>query len=224
MSIKTPIKAVIFDLDGTLIDSLPDLAASANRVRQLYNLEPLPLEKIRSYIGDGMRTLIHRTLTDSREGKNEELIEAALAEHAAYYSAHLLDKTVPFPNTAHVLSQLSARNIKLSVVTNKPEKNARRILEFFNLAQFFTGIYGGDTLPRRKPFPDLLLAACEKMQVLPEQTLMLGDSENDFLAGRAANCQVVFAAYGYGKLEYLPADPDAQISDIGEILPLTVGA
>ena len=212
------ISAVIFDLDGTLIDSLPDLAASANRVRRLYQMQELPIEKIRNYIGDGMRTLIHRTLTDSRDGKNEELIEEALAEHAKYYSEHLLDKTVLFPNTENTVKSIIKKGLQVSLVTNKPEKNARKILEYFGIAELFTAIHGGDTLPKRKPNPDLLLLACEKMQVQPENTLMIGDSENDFLAARGANCKIIFANYGYGKKEYLPAEPDAEISDISELL------
>lgn len=216
-----PINALAFDLDGTLIDSLPDLAASANHVRSHYGLSPLPQSTIETYIGDGVQELIHRTLTGRRDGRDPERIDDALALHRDYYGSHLTVHTRPYPAVPETLRALHQQGIPMALVTNKPEKHARTILETLSLSPYFTAIFGGDSCSARKPSPVPVLAAAQALGAPPENLLMVGDSPNDILAGKAAGCQTLLVTYGYTDIPALLADPatqpDCQIDAFAEL-------
>ena len=146
------IHALTFDLDGTLCDTLPDLAAAANATRVASGLAPLPVPRIESYVGDGIPRLVHRLLLDAREG------DAPAAQHAAayqyftdYYRDHLCVASRLYDGVAATLTALRARNLPLAVVTNKNEALARRLLADLHIAEYFALIYGGDTLPEKNP-------------------------------------------------------------------------
>lgn len=215
------LKAVAFDLDGTLIHSLPDLADSANFVRAHFNLPPLPESLIETFIGDGVRHLMHRTLTEDFHGRDETRIEEALAQHTHYYGSHFTNRTRLYPHAKEMLATLHAANIPIALVTNKIERHARQILEHYGIIQYFSAIYGGDTLPVHKPHPDQLLAVAKDFNLQPEQLLMVGDSPNDMLSAKAAGSPTLFVTFGYCDNQALinnPATkPDWQIDDLAEL-------
>ena len=204
------IRALAFDLDGTLCHTLPDLIAAANASRAHMGLPPLPDATIESYIGDGIPRLVHRVLTNSRDG-DADAPPAAHAEvycyFTAYYLEHLSDKTRPYPHVAETLSALAQRGIALAVITNKNEALARRLLADLHIAEHFALIYGGDTLPEKKPAPLPLITAAEALGVAPAQMLMVGDSANDILAGKAAGCPVAAVTFGYADTRRLHDNP-----------------
>mgnify|MGYP000847938877 CR=1 FL=1 len=204
------IRALAFDLDGTLCHTLPDLIAAANASRAHMGLPPLPEATIESYIGDGIPRLVHRVLTNRRDGD----ADAPPAEHAeayryftAYYLDHLSDKTRPYPQVPETLTALQQRGLKLAVVTNKNEAPARRLLADLHIAEHFALIYGGDSLPEKKPAPLPLITATEALGVAPAHMLMVGDSANDILAAKAAGCPVAAVTFGYADTRALYETP-----------------
>ena len=221
------IRAIAFDLDGTLCHTLPDLVAAANASRAHMGLPPLPDATIESYIGDGIPRLVHRVLTNSRDGD----ADAPPAEHAesyryftAYYLEHLSDKTRPYPHVAETLSALAQRGIALAVITNKNEEHAKQLLADLDLARHFTRILGGDSLPEKKPKPLPLTTTAAAFGVAPAEMLMVGDSANDILAGKAAGCPTVAVTYGYADVRALQQTPatraDYLIDQFAELLTL----
>ena len=221
------IRALAFDLDGTLCHTLPDLIAAANASRAHMGLPPLPDAVIESYIGDGIPRLVHRVLTNRRDGD----ADAPPAEHAeayryftAYYLDHLSDKTHPYPQVPETLAALQQRGLALAVITNKNEEHATRLLADLNLARHFTRILGGDSLPEKKPKPLPLTSTAAAFGVAPHEMLMVGDSANDVLAGKAAGCPTVAVTYGYADVRALQQDPatraDYLIERFDELLNL----
>ena len=221
------IRAIAFDLDGTLCHTLPDLVAAANASRAHMGLPPLPDATIESYIGDGIPRLVHRVLTNSRDGD----ADAPPAEHAevyryftAYYLEHLSDKTRPYPQVPETLAALQQRGIALAVITNKNEAHAKQLLADLDLAHYFARIYGGDSLAEKKPSPLPLTTTAAAFGVAPGEMLMVGDSANDILAGKAAGCPTVAVTYGYADIRALQQTPatraDYLIDQFAELLTL----
>ena len=221
------IRALAFDLDGTLCHTLPDLIAAANASRAHMGLPPLPDAVIESYIGDGIPRLVHRVLTNRRDGD----ADAPPAEHAeayryftAYYLDHLSDKTRPYPYVPETLTALQQRGLKLAVVTNKNEAHAKQLLADLDLARYFAHIYGGDSLPEKKPSPLPLASTAAAFGIKPQEMLMVGDSANDILAGKAAGCPTVAVTYGYADVRALQDEArtraDYLIDQFDELLNL----
>ena len=218
------IQAIAFDLDGTLIHSLPDLADSANTVRAHFGMPPLEESLIETFIGDGVTHLMHRALTADFNGTDEARIEEALAIHIAYYGEHFTKRTRLYPQVKETLAALQERDIRIALVTNKIERHARKILEHYGIIEYFAVIYGGDTLPVHKPAPDQILGVAKDFNLAPEQVLMVGDSPNDMLSAKAAGSPTLFVSYGYCDNEALinnPATtPDYQIDSFEKLLSL----
>ena len=221
------LRALAFDLDGTLCHTLPDLVAAANASRAHMGLPPLPDATIESYVGDGIPRLLHRLLTNRRDGD----ADAPPAEHAeayryftAYYLEHLSDKTRPYPQVPETLAALQQRGLALAVITNKNETHAKQLLADLDLARYFAHIYGGDSLPEKKPSPLPLTSTAAAFGVAPHEMLMVGDSANDILAGKAAGCPTVAVTYGYADVRALQQDPatraDYLIDQFDELLNL----
>ena len=221
------IRAIAFDLDGTLCHTLPDLVAAANASRAHMGLPPLPDATIESYVGDGIPRLLHRLLTNRRDGD----ADAPPAEHAeayryftAYYLEHLSDKTRPYPQVPETLAALQQRGLALAVITNKNETHAKQLLADLDLARYFAHIYGGDSLPEKKPSPLPLTSTAAAFGVAPHEMLMVGDSANVILAGKAAGCPTVAVTYGYADVRALQQDPatraDYLIERFDELLNL----
>jgi len=201
------IQAIAFDLDGTLVDSLPDLIAAANAMRHHLGLEPLLHDRIRDHVGDGIASLVHRAITDEREGQAEhQQWEDGFQFFVNYYRQHLTVHSTVYPGVISALNLFKALKLPLAVITNKSQRLALPLLEELGLAEDFSLILGGDSLTEKKPSAMPLLHACQVMGVAPEALLMVGDSANDVLAARAAGSPCVLVSYGYGAADQLQAD------------------
>jgi len=213
------LKAVLLDLDGTLLDTLPDLAAAANAMRIELGMQELPYELIGTLIGKGVDNLIRRTLSAGLEIKDIEqgYFEKAKSIFYKHYTELNGTKTTFYPMVTEGLKSFQAMGVKLGVVTNKPFVFTVPLLERTGLAPYMQVIVGGDTCAKRKPDPDPVLYACNKLEALPEQTLAIGDSINDALAARAAGCKVLAVPYGYNEGEPVDDLPvDGIVSNIFE--------
>ncbi len=193
-------RAVLIDLDGTLVDSVPDLARAANAMRVEFGLPPLPEEVIATFVGKGMENLVHRALSGSLEGRVEagRLQEGLRAFRAAYHAING-DHAQVFDGVVEGLRAMKAQGLRLAVVTNKPGEFTRPLLERTGLLAYFDEVVSGDTLSRKKPDPAPVLHACALLGVRPAEAVVVGDSMNDAAAGRAAGCRVLLVPYGYNE-------------------------
>ncbi|MGH8289140.1 MAG: phosphoglycolate phosphatase [Steroidobacteraceae bacterium] len=195
---------IIFDLDGTLIDSAPDLAAAVNGMLAGFGCEPLALAEVRRMIGDGVAMLVGRALA----ARGCALADPAVAARAfmQHYESDLTSRTTAFPGVGAALGTLRAAAIPLAVCTNKPAAITSRILETLGLEDYFACVIGGDSLPYRKPDPRVLLAILEALGAAREKSLVVGDSEVDAATARAAQMRFVLMKHGYhrGAVEEIP--------------------
>ncbi len=218
MSVSIP-ELVLFDLDGTLVDSAPDLAYSVNAALRQLGLPERRLEDIRCWVGNGLRTLLHRALTNEFDGQAEAaLYEQTLTKFTAVYSLHTCRLTTCYPGVREGIRALKERNIMLGCVTNKRGYFAEAILEKTGLKNAMDTFVAGDTLDRKKPHPLPLLHAASALKKTPEKSLMVGDSLNDVKAARAAGFRVICVSYGYNHGEDIrTAGPDAVIDSIADL-------
>ncbi len=209
--------ALCFDLDGTLIDSADDLVQATIHSLHGLGIDPPPPEVIIGYVGGGARGLLQGSMG---EAATPGRLEAGLAVFIDYYGAHLLDHTLPYPGVEEVLRHFFATR-PLAVITNKPEAFSRTILEGLGLAGYFREILGYDSVERKKPHPEGILLALHGWGVEPTRAVMVGDSDHDILAGKAAGTVTVAVAYGFkSSEELLSAGPDYLIHDIRELIEL----
>jgi len=201
------IKAVAFDLDGTLVDSIPDLAAAANAMRQHLGLPALAELRIQEHVGDGIASLVHRAITDERHGVAEATLwEQGFSFFVRYYHEHLSDNTSVYPGVRDGLGLLRALQLPLVVVTNKSEYLAVPLLQQLELRDAFSLVIGGDTLAEKKPSALPLQHVCEVLGINTSELAMVGDSENDILSARAAGAAAIAVSYGYADASTLQAD------------------
>lgn len=192
---------LIFDFDGTLIDSVPDLADATNAMLTTLGRDTYPIETIRNWIGNGSRMLVERALVGDVTVPEGALTQAE-ANHAEqiFFEAYKNlsgSKTVAYPNVDSGLKQLHATGYTLALVTNKPIRFVPKILESFGWQDLFSEVMGGDSLPVKKPDPAPLLHVCDALNVSVAQSVMIGDSRNDMLAGQNANMDTLGLSYGY---------------------------
>lgn len=192
---------LIFDFDGTLIDSVPDLADAVNDMLSTLGKETYPIDTIRNWVGNGSRMLVERALVGEVEVKEGQLSkdEADHAEHIFFdaYAKTSGAKTVAYPSVKDGLKQLKLAGFTLALVTNKPIRFVPKILESFGWEDLFAEVLGGDSLATKKPDPAPLLQVCQVLNVSTEQAVMVGDSKNDILAGQNANMDTLGLSYGY---------------------------
>jgi len=185
---------MLLDLDGTLVDSVPDLASALNRLLVARGLAPLSRPLVQSFVGDGAKALVERGF--AHHGRL-----ASAQDQAAFledYSAHAADETCAYPGVPEGLQRLRAEGWTLAVCTNKPETPARSLLDQLGLAGFFVAVGGGDSFPVRKPDPAHLLATLHAAGGTVERCVMVGDHHNDILAAVGARVPAIWAKWGYG--------------------------
>lgn len=194
---------IVFDLDGTLIDSKRDLADSANELLAAYGAKPLDEAEVAGFVGDGARQLVVRALDAAGIVTD---VAAALDRFLAIYGGRLFVHTRPYPGVAEAVA-FAAEHASLAVLTNKPEGFSRQLLEGFDVGRFFPRVIGGDSGFPRKPDPSGLLALMREAAVPPNACLVVGDSMVDVETARAASAAVCVAEYGFGHLRR-PIDLD----------------
>lgn len=192
---------LIFDFDGTLIDSVPDLADATNAMLTTLGKDTYPIDTIRNWVGNGSRMLVERALVGKINVLEGELT-AEEADHAEqlFFDAYKNisgSKTVAYQNVDSGLKRLKAAGYTLALVTNKPIRFVPKILQSFGWQDLFSEVRGGDSLAQKKPDPAPLLHVCEALNVTPAQAIMIGDSRNDILAGQNANMDTLGLSYGY---------------------------
>ncbi len=203
------IQAIAFDLDGTLVDSIQDLARAANASRADLGLSSLNSDRVASFVGDGAASLVARVLANDHAAQytGTEMQLKGMELFNAHYRAGLTLATAFYPKVQETLHMLHERGIPLAIITNKPERFTIPLLRELGVFEHFEVIVSGDSLPKKKPAPEPMQFAALQLNVELENMLMVGDSENDILAARAAGCPVVAVSYGYGSdIESLGAD------------------
>ena len=217
-------KVILFDLDGTLINSGPDLALAVNHMLQILNRETFSEDIIDGWVGNGAQMLVQRALSGQREideNLDADLCSDALNIFLAFYAQNLCVATVTYTNVSTTLRRLKEAGYRLAIITNKPFAFVEPILESLTLFGLFELILGGDSLDKKKPDPLPLLHACEKMNVSAEECVMVGDSKNDILAANTAGMQSVGVTYGYNYGEDIGVhNPTVIIDDFSELLEL----
>jgi len=217
-------KLLIFDLDGTLIDSVPDLALAINQMLQTLGRATFEEEVIRQWVGNGAKILVERSLSASHEidpNLDPSLVEHALDIFLQHYQTHLCDRTQPYPHVQESLKELQSWGYTLTIITNKPAQFVEPILKNLALDRFITHYLGGDSLPHKKPHPLPLQHLCKTLNIPLSLAVMIGDSRNDLIAAQNAPMQSIAVTYGYNQGENL-ADyyPTAIIDNFADILPL----
>ena len=209
------VSAVTIDLDGTLADTIPDLAAGANAMLAELGRPDLPLERIRTFVGKGIPRLVERTLTESLG--DAALMERALPIFERHYAATNGRHSELYPGVSEGLARLREMKVPLACVTNKSGRFTLPLLEQLGLARYFEQVVAGDTLPQKKPDPAQLVHACRGFGIEPRSMLMIGDSVNDALAARAAGCPVFCVPYGYNEgRDVRELDVDAIVASLFE--------
>jgi phosphoglycolate phosphatase len=213
--------AVVFDLDGTLIDSVPDLQAALNETLREIGKPPLAQEAVRRMIGDGTAMLVARGLAAS--GVAADTLAERLPRFLALYEADPVSRTRPYPDVLQVLANLVAEGRRLAICTNKPQTATLAVLRGLGLDGFFSAVVGGDALPVKKPDPGHVLGAIAALGATPEEAVMVGDNENDVAAGKGAGVPVVLVRYGYARVPLAELPADIQIDDFAS-LPAALAA
>ena len=215
-------KLLIFDLDGTLIDSVPDLAKAVNFTLNSLNIDTFSEDTIREWVGNGAQTLVKRALSGDTiisNNINEDLFNKALNIFLDYYSNHLCDSTTLYKNVKDTLTTLKQNGYILTIVTNKPFDFIKPILEALNIEELFEYYIGADSLDIKKPSPKPLLHVCKKLNIDYSNTVIIGDSKNDILAAKSANIESIAVSYGYNYNEHISTyNPDIVVDNFEYIL------
>jgi phosphoglycolate phosphatase len=211
----SPVRALIFDLDGTLIDSKRDLILSVNAMLEEVGREQLHEDTISGYIGHGAPQLVGRALGESAtEGERER----ALKYFLGYYEDHKMDTTCAYPGVPEALEQLAA--FPMAILTNKPERISRRILEALGLTKYFRAVYGGNSFETKKPDPFGAHAILRAFGAAPIEALLIGDSEVDVQTARNAGTLAAAVNYGFGAHDRDAHPADVYLDCLTELVPL----
>lgn len=216
---------VAFDLDGTLVDSVPDIAFAVDRTLEGLHIPPLGHEAVRGLVGDGVTRLLKRALTGERDGDPDPVqLEHAMTLFRRAYLGHLCVDSRLYPGAVELLQALRGR-CRLACVTNKSSMFTEPLLAALGIAGYFDLTVSGDTVPALKPDPRPLIYAAERAGLAPGHCCMVGDSRNDILAAKAAGFRAVALSYGYRQGEDLMAlGPDVQFDSLPELLPWLTAA
>ncbi|MDR3048549.1 MAG: HAD-IA family hydrolase [Elusimicrobiota bacterium] len=204
---------LVFDLDGTLVDSIKDLTTAANFLRKDYGFEPLSADIVQSYVGNGVRVIVEKAVPDTRG----ETIEQAVERFNGYYEKCLLDETRPFDGIEEMLKDL--QTVKKAILSNKPEKFSKMIVEGLGWSKYFTEIFGGDSVKGyRKPDPKVFFELVKKAGANLSKSIMLGDGVNDIKIAKAAGVKSLAVLYGFTDAKTLQElKPDYTVQKASEI-------
>lgn len=211
---------VIFDLDGTLVDSVQDLCNAVNAMLVAEGRAPLPYETVASYVGNGAPMLVRRAFGPDA---NDQLVEQGLAYFFGYYREHMLDHTRPYPGVVEGLEKLNAAGVKMAVLTNKPVRFSADMCAGLGLAQYFFQIYGGNSFDQKKPDPIGIHTLIHEAGVRLEDTWMVGDSSTDILTARNAGVKCVGVTYGISPESLKEAPPDFTLDSLTGLVSLLRG-
>ncbi len=209
----TEVDLLIFDLDGTLVDSLDDIVSSVNFTLSELGLRQLEKPQIRSYVGDGIKTLLARAV-GTQEAVSEELVEKARKIYYEHHEEHCLDHVTMYPHVLEVMEYFSSK--KKAVVSNKSERFTKKILSGLGLASFLDLVIGGDTLADKKPNPIVIEHAISVLKAAKNRTVMIGDGPQDIQCGRSAGVMTCGVTYGFKPAEDT-RDADFRINDLIEL-------
>jgi phosphoglycolate phosphatase len=214
------IRLLIFDLDGTLIDSRLDLVHSVNAMLRHFRRPELPDEVVASYVGDGAPVLVRRALGDP---KDQKFLKEAVDYFLAYYRVHKLDHTRVYEGIKDSLTALHGSNglgRKMAVLSNKPVHPSRAIVEALGMSHFFMHVYGGNSFPTKKPDPQGARALLKETRTQPQEAIIIGDSSVDVLTGRNAGMRTCGVTYGFAPHTLCEAPPDVVLDDPHELAKL----
>ncbi|MFZ5757233.1 MAG: phosphoglycolate phosphatase [Pseudomonadota bacterium] len=217
-------KAVLFDLDGTLVDSVPDIAVAVDGMLKQLGRAPAGEARVRGWVGNGGRMLVRRALAGNVTGvaDDDPQLASAMDIFFACYDASNGRASRLYDGVTDALEELSVRGLPMAVITNKPHRYIEPLFDALGITRHFRILIGGDTLPVKKPDPAPLLLACRELGIAPADALMVGDSRNDIEAARAAGCPVVAVDYGYNYGRPIADDGPDRV--IGNLLQLLVPA
>jgi len=221
---KYQFEAILFDLDGTLVDSSRDIVTSVNLTLNHFGFNPIDYHKCIGFIGDGIRMLVKRAFAevlfnDPESDLDAELLNNADIQYRNFYSEHLLDTSIPYPDVKNTLSLLT--DFPMAVISNKAFIYTKHILEHFDLDRFFNPILGGDSLDRTKPDPAPLFHVANQYHISPNNCLMIGDSEKDIAAAQAAGMPVCAVTYGMRpKVILEDMNPDFLVASFPDLLKI----
>jgi phosphoglycolate phosphatase len=217
---------ILIDVDGTLVDSVPDLHYCVDEMMEALGMPLRGEAKVRTWVGNGVERLVRRSLTDSLDGEPEDaLFQKAYPIFLDLYTENTSKRSRLYPGVKEGLDMMARAGYKLGCVTNKAAQFTIPLLKDLGVYDRFAIVVSGDTLPEKKPHPMPLLHAAEFFGVKPEKALMLGDSVSDVKAARAAGFQIVCMSYGYNHgVDIREAKPDAVIDSMVELVPLLEGA
>lgn len=215
------VKMVMIDLDGTLIDTLPDLAAAANRMLADLGRPAWDMTHYRAWIGNGVPRFVKRALTGKMEAEPEpKHFEQALALFRRHYGAAVSELSHPYPGVVEALERLTAQGFSLACITNKAGDFTLPLLKNLDLYKYFLLVLAGDSLPKQKPDPLPLRHACEHFGIDPSHGVLVGDSSNDVQAARAAGMPVICVTYGYNHGHDIRQSlPDAVVDSLTDVPP-----
>jgi len=206
------VRAVIFDLDGTLIDSQLDLVLSVNDMLEHMGREPHVHEKICSFIGNGAPTLVRRALGEEAADAD---VEKGLAYFLEYYRAHMLDNTDVYPGVREALALL--RKYPMAILTNKPVHFSRAIIDGLNLSRYFRYVYGGNSFETKKPDPQGAQILLRELQTAPHEAMMVGDTDVDIKTARNAGMHACGVTYGFGAESLRALPPDLMLDTLSDL-------
>ncbi len=209
----------LFDLDGTLVHTAPDIARALNVLLAGRGLASVEIEQVARWVGTGSKALIRTALAAQQQTVSEADLCDLLAQYAADYEAHAVLDSVLYPAASATVQALAARGDQLAIVTNKLSAVARQVLRHFDLDAYFPVLIGGDDVAVGKPDPTPLLEACRRLNVAPTRCIMVGDSVNDVRAARAAGMRVIAVTYGYNHGQPISAaKPDRLVDSLAALL------
>lgn len=212
----TPLRGLVFDLDGTLIDAAADLQSAVNSVLTAHGRREVSLPEVKGMVGDGMRTLMRRAFAATGEALPEAAEATAMQDFIRAYQTQKATPDSLYPLTIETIEQFRAHGIKIGLCTNKLYLPTLRILEDLNMTSLFAAVAGGDSFPMCKPHPGHLLGVIAALGVPPENCAMIGDSANDILAAQGAKVASIAVAHGYGG-GFEQLNPDAIIPGFAEL-------